>query len=411
MNKRIVLLTITSFVLGMSACEKKDEPAVALPGGKGNIALISALPNPDGMSGSYYFQLVDGFPATVDNANAIPIPYGSAYPYYNGNDIYIFPSYMGDTKNELVKYTRTSSGLQKSGTLKLPEKSAAVNIALFSTEKAFLACAGIGKIIVFNPTRMEKIGEIDLSALGVEDKNPDVGAMILRGEHLFVGLNQMVGGWVPPAGYTNSDIAIIDAKSDKLLKLISESKSNISMATRPIDPNSIFIDEHSDIYVNCIGAFGMLPGTAHKAGILRIKSGEMDFDPTYGFVVTGTVIQGEQKTGGFISSIVYAGNGKAYGYIDIPGYYNPGEQGHTAISNRAVEIDLYNKTLKKIEGLDLSNGYGVTVAKYAFNQLIFGNASTKAKGFYLFDLSTRKVSDKPVIVPVGNPSGFHFFNN
>ncbi|MDY6020523.1 MAG: hypothetical protein SPI70_03785, partial [Oscillospiraceae bacterium] len=30
-------------------------------------------------------------------------------------------------------------------------------------------------------------------------------------------------------------------------------------------------------------------------------------------------------------------NGKAYGYIDVPGYYKPGETGHAAIASRAVE--------------------------------------------------------------------------
>lgn len=408
MNKKTILLAMMSIVLITSACKKNDDPEVNLPGGKGDIAILTIIPNPDGMTGGQFIQLIDGLQPTVDNANAIAVGYGGASPYFNGNDMYVFPSYMGDTKNELVKYTRSNRQFTKAGTLKLPEKSGATNIVQLSAEKAYLGCASIGKIIIFNPQKMEKTGEIDLTSLGIEDKNPDIGAMIIRDGLLYVGLNQMVGGWIPPATYTNSDIAIIDTKTDKLLKMISETTSHISMATRPIDPYCIFADEKNDIYVSCIGAFGMLPGTEHKAGVLRIKSGETEFDQSYKFTITGAAIQGEQKTAGFISSIVYAGNGKAYAYINVPGYYKPGEMGHSAIADRAVEIDLYNKTMKKIDGLELSNGYGVSVAKYN-NKIIFGNASEKAKGFYLYDIATQKVSEKPVIVPVGNPYGFHYF--
>ena len=72
------------------------------------------------------------------------------------------------------------------------------------------------------------------------------------------------------------------------------------------------------------------------------------------WTITGATIEGEEKTAGFAASICYvangkAYNGKAYGYIDIPGYYKPGETGHTAISNRAVVFDLYNQKMTKIK--------------------------------------------------------------
>lgn len=319
---------------------------------------------------------------------------------------FVFPSYAGDTKNELVKYSRVNGTLQKNGTMALPPNNSANSIVKVSSQKAYLSLAGLGIIYVFNPETMQKTGEIDLTSLGIKDKNPDPAIMIKRDGLLFVGLSQMVAGWTSPTEYTQSDVAVIDTQTDKLVKMISEKSSGFSQPTRPIDPNSIFIDEKGDIYISCLGNFGMVVG--HKAGILRIRKGETDFDPTYHWTITDAAIIGEAKTGGFISSICYIGNGKAYGYINMPGYYKPGEQGHTAIADRAVEFDIYKKTLKAIDGLELSNGYGILVSNYK-DGLSIANASVNHKGIYYLDPSSGKISPSPIIQTVGNPMSLHYF--
>lgn len=409
MKKSILILTTVSLLSVFSSCNDNKNEILKTKGDKGNILIATSLPNPDGMSGAVYMQLISEFTTkSIDNKAAIPIPYGSAYPLIIGNDIFIFPSYIGDTKNELLKYTRKNNRLQKTGTLKLPPNSSANNIVKASSTKAYLSLAKLGKIWIFNPSTMKKTGEIDLASLGYKDKNPDSGIMILRDGILFVGLNQMVGGWFPSKEYNYSDIAVIDTEKDEIVKMISEKTSGFSMATRPIDHNSIFMDEKKDIYISCIGGFGMVPG--HKAGILRIKAGETDFDTTYQFPITGASIEGESKTPSFISSIHYTKNGKAYGYLNIPGYYKKGENGHTAIADRAVEINIYNKTLKKINGLELSNGYGIMVAKTK-NGLAICNSSKTEKGIYSLDINTGKVSEKPIIKTVGNPMSFYYFDN
>lgn len=103
-------------------------------------------------------------------------------------------------------------------------------------------------------------------------------------------------------------------------------------------------------------------------------------------------------------------NGKAYGYIDIPGYYKPGETGHGAIASRAVVFDLYNQKMKKIEGLDLSNGYGVLVSKYK-DGLAIANASTTTKGIYYLNPQTDKINPIPMITTIGNPMAIEWFGN
>ena len=93
----------------------------------------------------------------------------------------------------------------------------------------------------------------------------------------------------------------------------------------------------------------------------------------------------------------------------MPGYYKPGEQGHTAIADLAVEINLYDRSMKKIKGLDLSNGFGVMLALYKGTVLI-GNSSTKANGIYSLDIQTGEVSKEPKLTTVGNPILCHYFD-
>lgn len=52
-----------------------------------------------------------------------------------------------------------------------------------------------------------------------------------------------------------------------------------------------FIDEKGDMYLMCTGAYGMNP--KYKTGILRIKKGETEFDPTYNWVLNDQTIEGE----------------------------------------------------------------------------------------------------------------------
>lgn len=410
MKKKIFFVAVAALCL--YSC-KKNEPDKTIAGGTGDILLTTALPNATGMDGTVYMQLIEdpeaGKTMAVDNKNGINVPFGSSYPMVIGQEVYVFPSYhLTMDKNELIKYHHTNGVLQKVGSMQLPANNSANNLVKISPTKAYLSLAGLGKIYVFNPETMQKTGEIDLTSLGIQDNNPDIGIMIERDGYVFAGLSQMVGGWTSPEYYKQADVAVIDTRTDALVKMISEKTSGFSQATRPIDPKSLFMDEKEDIYISCLGNFGMVAG--HKAGLLRIKKGETDFDPTYHWAITGDTIEGEEKAAGFAASICYVANGKAYGYIDIPGYYMPGETGHSAVSNRAVVFDLYNQKMTKIEGLDLSNGYGILVSKYK-NGLAIANASTKTKGIYYLDPLTAEINPTPMITTIGNPMAIESFGN
>jgi hypothetical protein len=105
-----------------------------------------------------------------------------------GQEVYVFPSYhLTMDKNELIKYRRTNGILQREGSLQLPANNSANNLVKLSSTKAYLSLAGLGLIYIFNPETMQKTGEINLTSLGIQDNNPDIGIMIERDGYVFAG--------------------------------------------------------------------------------------------------------------------------------------------------------------------------------------------------------------------------------
>jgi len=401
---RLKFLAI-ALILVLNACSDSDDSVTDKESSSGEFFIGTMVVNTETYAGRVYIQLIDDMnPKSLSNDNAIPIPMG--YPQFNGNDVYVFPSYAGESVNELQKFTRENTGLVKTGSLSLEEQSSATNIIFQNDDKAYLSMAGLGEIWSFNPQTMEKTGEIDLTGLGVGDTNPNPAVMVLRNGLLYVALSQMVGGYVAASDRPYSDIAIIDTETDKLLKMITEKSSNMSMPTRPVVEESMFIDENNDIYITCIGAFGQIP--SHKSGFLRIKSGETDFDDSYIWDVTNADIEGEPNKISYIEAIIYAGNGKAYAYVHISAYEKEGENMYTAFAMEAVEIDIYAKTIKKLD-LPMANSFSAGVNEYK-DLIVFPNFNKTTSAFYTYNPETGEVKG-PIIETSGYPIFFHYFGD
>lgn len=398
--------TIQCLILGFSlmlitSCEKDDEKEPNTT--DGNILITTMLPNPDGMSGAAYFQLIDNMkPKAITNGNARPMPFSST-PCVSGNDVFIIPGWGGDT-DIMTKYSRIDGKLIKQGEYPLPEQSGATNVVT-KGNLAYVSCALIGKILILNHTDMTLVKELDISAYGIGDQNPNPSSMLIRDNLLFVPLTQMVGGYFPAPGRPYSDVLIINTDNNEVVKMITEKTSNISCPTRPTDPSSIFMDENKNIYISCLGAWGAVPG--HNAGLLRIKAGETEFDENYKFVLNSTNIEGEPNSGAYYEVVKYIGNGKMYATVNIPAYYsNP----INYIEDRVViaaEIDIVNKTIKKLD-LPKSSSYGVAVGEYEGN-IIFGLATNQANGFYTYNPLSQEASKNAIVSTTGYPFSFYSF--
>ena len=401
MKAIIKFLVFSLFLLVFVACEKDDDNDFYV--GEGNILVSTMLPNPDGMSGSAYMQMVGDLSAqSMNNKKAQPIPF-SCPPMVCDNNVFTLPGWTGET-DLMTKYSWADGTLTERQTITLPEQSGATNVVT-KGDFAYVSCALSGKILVLNHQDMTIVKEIDLSSYGVGDQNPDPSSMLIRDNLLYVPLSQMVGGYFPAKDRAYTDVLIINTENNQVVKMITHSASGISTPTRPVDPHSIFMDENKDIYIAALGAFGALPG--HKSGFLRIKAGETEFDETYSFIFNDIVIEGEPNKMDYLHAIRYSGNNKVYGTANIPAYYsNPPNfiEDRTVI---AVEVDLAAKTIKKLD-FPYSTNFGVGVGIYN-NTIVFGLATKSSNGYYTYNPSTGEASTSAVISTEGYPYSFNSF--
>lgn len=409
---KIFKLSLSALLLAslFISCDKGNDTPPAPKGGEGSfkgVVFAAGITNPEGNGGNVYMQALPGFlPGTYGNTNAIPVGFGSTPIVTESNNIYAFPDYMGNTKAEIKCYNLNEKGeWLKKGALQIPANAAACNIVELNKEKAYVSLQGIGIVMVFNPTTMKKIADIDLNSYAQAGARVSPAAMIIRDGKLFVGLSQMNAQFMPTVN--KLEFAMIDTKTDKVEKHIVNESLGMCFATRPIDAGSIFMDENKDIYFNCMGSFGMLPQL--HGGIARIKNGSTDIDPNYSIRLDQTEVSGlSTKHADYICTVMYAGDGKVYTYIssfglDPHALNNP----YLTLSNLPVVIDLKQRTLSVIKNTEISNPQGIAVAKYK-DLIVFGSANKKATGFYTYNPKTKEVAG-PVIQTQGNPSFFHSF--
>ena len=95
---------------------------------------------------------------------------------------------------------------------------------------------------------------------------------------------------------------------------------------------------------------------------MRIKKGETDFDQSYYFPIeTISIPDIKGNKANYIYSKTYTGNGKLYGYFNVPGYVSNPPDYVNDKSMQTFEIDVYNKTVKKMNLTELRVGHVVNV--------------------------------------------------
>lgn len=393
-----LFITATTTLIIVS-CSNDDSPN---PIDDGNILLSTTVVNTDGQSGSSYIQLISNLTEnTYDNKLAFPFTFFHK-PVVIGNYVYELP-YFGE--NKITKYEKTANGLSNVGSMQIEESSNPSGLVIVNDTKAYLSLMGKGKIVIFNPTTMKKTSEIDVTSYGIGDKNPDPANMILRGDLLYVGLGQSVGGFFPDANRPNADVLIINTTTDTVDKMITESTTGISTPTRPNDHNSIFMDESNNIYISCIAGFGARP--THKTGLLRIKNGETEFDSSWNFPIESVTINGESKAVDYIQYLHYAGNGQVFAILNVPSFYSNPVNYLNDKTCVPVKIDLNTKSVTAIDGLPRSNSY-CSVTQY--NEfVVFGLDGANDSGYFTYNINTNKASTSSVIKVSGAPTGLYQF--
>ena len=368
------------------------------------IVFATSIPNADGSSGAAYLQGIPKLTTNpVDNSKGLPTGFGTTPIVTPSGSVYSLPDYMGNSRAAIVRYVPNAKGeLVEKGKLQISAGAQACNVVEANADKAYVSCQGTGKIVVFNPTTMKQVKEIDLNSYAQKGLNVAPATMIVRDADLFVGLSQRDANWMPTKA--SAELVVIDTKTDEVKKHITNTTLGLSTATRPIDPKSIFMDENKDIYVNCIGGFGMNPQL--PGGIIRIKNSSTDIDPDYSFKFNEVKVEGlEGGYGTFLGTVCYMAKGKLYAYINAPQLDPNAKNPYLTIAYCPVEIDLYNKTITKIEGVGYSNPHACAVAKYG-DKVVFGVTNKTQSGFFSYDPVTKK-AEGPILKVTGNPLFFY----
>ncbi len=344
-----------------------------------------------------------GYVVPVQNIAEGNVSFSNAHevkstPYLATYKDWVF-SIGGAADANVYKYIRNDDGtLTKAGQIQIDRMAPMVgNMLVVNETKAYASAPVENKIVIFNPTTMERTGEIDLvdTKWGVDGSNtPNPIGLFLRDDILYVGLGQFEN---MPICKKGAHILLVDTKTDKPIKKIVDYR--LSSAT-VIGVGGMFVDEKNDLYIPCWGSYGYVPD--QYCGLLRIKNGETDFDRDYCFNLTDRTWQGVE--GGklqYVLSYHYAGNGELYFFGYCPAFI--GASGPDYINdktNYAFRADIYNCTGEVLD-FPRTNGYSCAI-NHKDNQVYFGLVTdSNGAGLFVYDRNTKTCSQSPVIKAQG----------
>ncbi len=399
------LIALCGVILGIVSCSDNDDPTPTPKEKTTPILVETTIKNPNGDSGSSYLQLVSELKGNIDNSNAMQVGFNVPIRVI-GNDIFVFPPHeFGSTgTTELRKYTyKKGSGLENPQTLQLPAGMGVYNCTKVNDTKIYMPIFTVGKIFIINPKTMTKTGEIDITKYAHKDNNPETMYGLVRDGLYYLALGQLDATWAPHSDHLQIDALVIDTKTDKVVKMISETETGLCFPTRSMLKNTIFTDENNDLYMTCPGFFGYNPEYL-KNGFVCIPNGQTEFDTSRSWDVSNTIIEGTSYKPVSIVNVKYIGNGKLVAFAAILELAT--DNPNTSKNQMAVLIDLKAKTIKKIEGIPLTDGHSVLIEEHK-GKIILGAYGKDKVGFFTYDPATGKVTHDATTV--GNPIFVHFF--
>ena len=167
-----------------------------------------------------------GYVVPVQNIAEGNVSFSNAHevkstPYLATYKDWVF-SIGGAADANVYKYIRNDDGtLTKAGQIQIDRMAPMVgNMLVVNETKAYASAPVENKIVIFNPTTMERTGEIDLvdTKWGVDGSNtPNPIGLFLRDDILYVGLGQFEN---MPICKKGAHILLVDTKTDKPIKKI-----------------------------------------------------------------------------------------------------------------------------------------------------------------------------------------------
>jgi hypothetical protein len=373
------------------SCKDDDEPSVTADTANYVYSTIVGDNSYVGVFGNFDVSSLNNSNSFVHARSALLFPYRDY--------LYVLEF---ETNEKLFQYRKSDGDLQLVKTLSLPAQSFPCHLSFKNDGEAYLSFLGMDRVAVINTQTLVISSEIDLSSYCLETAlAASPGASIIRDNLLYVALWQQLAPNYPSAG---AYVAVINTETNQPVKMISSQRA--TMASSVDAAGDPFVDEKGDIYLYCTGGFGYFPGMTD--GFLRIKKGETEFDNTYYFPIGDKNITGiPGNHADYLYQKVYAGNGKVYGYVNVPAAASEIPDYVNDKTMQPVILDLYNQTIERLN-LDPTTGWSSCIGGSG-NKLVWGMMSSEGAGFYLYDSSTGQ-TDK-FVATTGSPYRFFEFNN
>ena len=397
-----LLLAALSAVTSFSCKKDKSIPEAPIEANKIKYALTvtgGVFPSQTTyLFGSYQFPT-----GSVGTANAAElISSGQMYKY----GAYVYINTFGAPAT-LRKYEFDATGKPKQvGSFSVLGLKTFGAVDFISETEAYAASngfAGIPKLVKFNPTTMQITGTIDLTSL----QKPGATevyylGMVHRDNNIFMGVNYQ------DASFSNlADsvfVAVINRTTGTVTKLITDGRSSemwTGGSESSFDPKTMIIDANNDIYVMGFANNGK------PSGILKIKNGTTDFDPTYFFNLSTT-------TGKPCLGLYYFGTGQVFTmrYSDAVAYpFDSDANFDPYAAAEYYKIDLMAKTSLGNIAPTLPKVFGVStfMTKWDSEKIYFSVPAAASNSIYSYLISNGTVK-KEFDVSAGVCNGFTKLN-
>ena len=332
------------------------------------MALVSGAGN---VTTTFLQGLIDLDVTTIDNSSSTELAQFAAV-YTDGSSIFTAgfgaPATMG-------KYVFNSAGeATLDQRIIIPGSNSFSAIEIINQVKAYAVVGGgLSRAVEFSPSEMRITGEIDLSDAGDGFFYSD---MIVRDNTLFIALNDF-------GGSGEAKVAVVDLSTNKLEKVISDGRTTTLFGTLT---SSIMVqDENGDIYVQGSGLF-----SGKASGILRILSGETEFDADYFFDLGAA-------TGGSCFGLYHFGNGATFTAVSENDDNWFGFDGDNP-SFRYRKIDLTARADRGDLAASLPNMFAASRTMFftqiSADEVLFPMAGKDEDALYSYIISSGEVSKK-----------------
>ncbi|MCR4033796.1 MULTISPECIES: hypothetical protein [Flavobacterium] len=376
----VLFLTMGSLVLTSCSSDNNDTTPTE-PSATGKYVLLTAEST---TANAGYYAAYDNLPTgAVDNIGGYSLQaraYGGFRHYKN----WIFNKATLSGETGVVRFSLNASGiLEQSGFIKCG--TSAQNLVVDETTGFYFdADRGKTKIQKFNPTTMQRTGEIDLSEL--VEKGSGITTNVTTGDQtiiakegkLYVNISYSPeGGSSFNQNMRNLTLAVIDIATGKPEKTIVHSfvknqghaRSEYPAYTQAPDGTIYMVTTGWDY--NSSGVMEPQPST-----IFRIKAGQTDFDQNWSLKATDL---GMPEGAQLWSLKVYKGKlfvDVSEKKVELPSYSNLLD-----IMYRFYAVDIESKSAVHITGLPLTT-FGFTIGNLEIiDDNLFIRIINKTEGF------------------------------